>query len=461
MVSIITACSRPQNLMEIYNSIEFDKVDKWYIIYDTSKCRTYDFQFASDPNANKIMELTCDQIGFAGHPQINFALDLIVDGFVYIMDDDNIFHETFWNLLPTLEKDSVYTWDQNRIQEKRILKGGQIQEEKIDTSQFIVPRELIGSIRWAVTKSAGDFRFIKQIFNKFKDKFKYIPKIACYHNFIKKVRVALCFFGLTRSLKFTLPSIEKFVLAPLKSHNIKYDMYLHSYKMKTPYTNPRAGESGIILDTNEYKMLQPDFHMLEDKEMVSKRLDLPKYRTKGDPWSKEKQAIPGDFTTLDNHILYLWSQKQLTEMVKQRLGRYTHIIFCRPDVLYQVPLQIEWFSFKSDKICIPNFGLCGNVNDRFALGRPKQMIPYGERFDEALQYSKKYPLASEAFLIATMKKHKIKYEHVNFYFTRVRANGEKNGMDLGQIRLLTRKNRVSKKNGTRKEFKGVVEIAEL
>ena len=447
--------------MEIYNSIEFDKVDKWYIIYDTSKCRTYDFQFASDPNANKIMELTCDQIGFAGHPQINFALDLIVDGFVYIMDDDNIFHETFWNLLPTLEKDSVYTWDQNRIQEKRILKGGQIQEEKIDTSQFIVPRELIGSIRWAVTKSAGDFRFIKQIFNKFKDKFKYIPKIACYHNFIKKVRVALCFFGLTRSLKFTLPSIEKFVLAPLKSHNIKYDMYLHSYKMKTPYTNPRAGESGIILDTNEYKMLQPDFHMLEDKEMVSKRLDLPKYRTKGDPWSKEKQAIPGDFTTLDNHILYLWSQKQLTEMVKQRLGRYTHIIFCRPDVLYQVPLQIEWFSFKSDKICIPNFGLCGNVNDRFALGRPKQMIPYGERFDEALQYSKKYPLASEAFLIATMKKHKIKYEHVNFYFTRVRANGEKNGMDLGQIRLLTRKNRVSKKNGTRKEFKGVVEIAEL
>jgi hypothetical protein len=228
--------------------------------------------------------------------------------------------------------------------------------------------------------------------------------------------------------------------------------------MKTPYTNPRAGESGIILDTNEYKMLQPDFHMLEDKEMVSKRLDLAKYRTKGDPWSKEKEAIPGDFTTLDNHILYIWSQKQLTEMVKQRLGRYTHIIFCRPDVLYQVPLQINWFSFSSDKICIPNFGLCGNVNDRFALGRPKQMIPYGQRFDEALQYSKKYPLASEAFLIATMKKHKIKYEHVNFYFTRVRANGEKNGMDLGQIRLLTRKNRNSVKKGTRKEFKGVVEI---
>jgi len=461
MVSIITACSRPQNLMEIYGSIEFQKVDKWYIIYDTSKCRTYDFIFASDTHAKKIVELTCDQEGFAGHPQINMALDLIEDGFVYIMDDDNIFHPTFWTLLPTLDKDSVYTWDQNRIQEKRILKGGQIEEEKIDTSQFIVPRDLIGNTRWAITKSAGDFRFIKQIFRRAKDKFKYIPKIACYHNFIKKVRVAICFFGLTRSLKFTLPSIEKFVLGPLKAHNIKYDTYLHSYKMKTPYSNPRAGESGITLDTNEYKMLEPDFHMLEDKEMVSKRLRLDQYRTKGDPWGKEKAAIPGDFTTLDNHILYLWSQKQLTEMVKENLKRYTHIVFCRPDVLYQVPLQINWFSFKSDKICIPNFGLCGNVNDRFALGRPAQMIPYGQRFHEALQYSKKNQLASEAFLIATMKKHKIKYEHVNFYFTRVRANGEKNGMDLNQIRALTRRKGRPLKKGTRKHFKGHVEISSI
>jgi hypothetical protein len=463
MVSIITACSRPQNLKEIYDSIDFEQVEKWYIIYDTSKCRTYDLgQFALYNQGQKVIELTCDKEGFAGHPQINMALDLIKDGFVYIMDDDNIFHETFWKILPTLEKDLVYTWDQNRIQEKRILKGGQIEKEKIDTSQFIVPRALIGQIRWAVHKSAGDFRFIKQIFNKYEDKFKYIPKIACYHNFIKKVRVALCFFGLTRSLKFTLPSIEKFIFGPLKSHNIKYHKYLHTYKMKTPYVNPRAGESGIILDTNEYKMLEPDFHMLEDKDMVSKRLDLAKYRTKGDPWGQEKNAIPGDFTTLDNHILYLWSQRQLIEMVKENLKRYTHIIFCRPDVLYQVPLQIEWFSFTKDTICIPNFGLCGNVNDRFALGQPKEMILYGSRFNDALAYSKKHPLASEAFLIATMKKYKIKYEHVNFYFIRVRANGEKNGMDLGQIRLLTRRNRLTKKKKeTRKHFKGHVEIVEL
>jgi hypothetical protein len=122
-------------------------------------------------------------------------------------------------------------------------------------------------------------------------------------------------------------------------------------------------------------------------------------------------------------------------------------------VLYQVPLDISWFSFfpKSRKIYIPNFGLCGDVNDRFALGRPEEMRLYGNRFNDALAYSKKHPLASEAYLIATMKKHRIKYEHLNFFFIRVRANGKKNGIDVSQIKTLTRRLReASKKNKTRK-----------
>jgi hypothetical protein len=153
-------------------------------------------------------------------------------------------------------------------------------------------------------------------------------------------------------------------------------------------------------------------------------------------------------------------KKQLTGMVETAKSKYSHIIFCRPDVLYHVPFQVEWLRFDSEKIFIPNFGLCANMNDRFAVGQMKQMIQYGSRFDEALAYSKKEPLASEAFLIATMKRYKLDYEHVNFYFTRIRANGEKDKMDLGQIRKLTRRKRPLKK-GTRKHFKGHIEISSL
>lgn len=407
-------------------------------------------EFALDSQTQKILELSCDKEGVAGHPQINYAIDLIQDGFIYIMDDDNTFHPNFWKLLPTLDPFFVYTWDQNRIQENRILKGGQIKAGQIDTSQFIVPRHLINNIRWSDYRLYGDYRFISKIYKKHKDHFKYIPEIACYHNFIKKVKVALCFFGLTRSLKFTMPSIEKCIFEPLKNHGIKYNVFLHTYKVKDAYNNPRAEESNIKLDSNEYKMLKPDFYLLEDKDEVSKKLQLEKYRTHGDPWVNEKQAIPGDFTSIDNHILYLWSQKQLMNMVSNSKSKYTHIVLCRPDVLYQVPMKPSWFNF-TDKIYIPNFGLCGNITDRFALGGPEQMIPYGNRFDDALEYSKKKRLASEEYLIATMRKHKIKYEHVNFYFIRVRANGIKDKMDIKQIRGLTRSNRKPLK-GTRKIY---------
>jgi hypothetical protein len=273
------------------------------------------------------------------------------------------------------------------------------------------------------------------------------------HTYIKEDprKIAICFFGLTRSLKMTLGSIKKYLLGPLIRSNIPYDIFLHTYKMKNLYSNPHAGEKDIILDANEYKLLEPTHHMVESKEAVSKKLALEKYRTHGNPWKNQQGQVSGDFTTLDNHILYLWSLKQLTKMWVEvdAKRQYSHIIYCRPDVLYQVPLDISWFSFTSKKICIPNFALCGNVTDRFALGRPEQMRLYGNRFDDALAYSKKHPLASEEYLIATMRKHKIKYEHVNFFFIRLRANGKKDAMDVSQTKTLTRKLRASK-NKTRK-----------
>ena len=38
----------------------------------------------------------------------------------------------------------------------------------------------------------------------------------------QQYKVAICFFGLTRSLKHTYPSIEKNIFKVLKQHNISY-----------------------------------------------------------------------------------------------------------------------------------------------------------------------------------------------------------------------------------------------
>ena len=449
MLSIITACSRPANLKEIRDSIDFQFVHTWYIIYDTSRDRTYRHIFKDDP---KIKEINYSKQGAAGHPQINYALDLIKDGFVYIIDDDNIVHPDLWQTYKTLDPDYIYTWDQSRPRQSMILKGNVIQKKKIDTSQFIVPRKYIGDIRWSVTRRGGDFLFISAIYKEHADKFKYIPKILAYHNYLKRC-IAICFWGLMRSLKLTLPSIQKYIFKPLKDAKIEYDIFLHTYKVKEEYNNHWAGETNVKLDNDEYKLLEPTESIVEDKEKVSKKLDLEKFRKQGNPWDgwmKHKAISESEkIAPLNNHIFYLWSLKQVTSLWEKNEDKYTHILYCRPDVTYIMPLNPRWFTF-SDVIYTPNFAKHGRttmkISDRMALGQPEQMKIYGNRFDEALDYSKKRQLHSETFLAHIISKHKIKLKYVSIGFLRTRANGNiERDEDLKGV---LRKKWLTRKQGT-------------
>jgi len=182
MVNIITACCRPTNLLKIFNSIKFNLITAWYIIYDTSKNRDYNFQFIGHP---KIKEFKYNIEGKCGHPQINYAIDMIKDGFVYVLDDDNIIHPNFWTIIPTLDTKYIYTWDQLRCDTNTILKGGNIKFSEIDTAQFIVPRKYIGNVRWVPNERFGDYKFISAIYEKHSNSFKVIDKVCCYFNYME------------------------------------------------------------------------------------------------------------------------------------------------------------------------------------------------------------------------------------------------------------------------------------
>jgi len=179
-LSIITPCCRSNNLDIILKSINFDLIDKWYIIYDTSKNRTYTKKFEDN---TKIEEHFCSDEGVVGHSQRNFGLKLINDGFVYFLDDDNIIHPEFWNIISRLDINYFYTFDQYRT--NNILKGNNIKTYFIDTAQFIVPRLMIKDISWNVNNYSADGEFISKIYNLYPKKHIYISKILSYYNKLK------------------------------------------------------------------------------------------------------------------------------------------------------------------------------------------------------------------------------------------------------------------------------------
>ena len=112
MLTIITPCSRPDNLGMLSKSIKFDKIDKWIIVYDTTKDRTYKKSFEGN---SKIIEVECNDAGDYGNQQRNYGMSLVDDGFIYFLDDDNIVHPSFWILLDKHMDDEIFFYTFNLL----------------------------------------------------------------------------------------------------------------------------------------------------------------------------------------------------------------------------------------------------------------------------------------------------------------------------------------------------------
>ena len=232
------------------------------------------------------------------------------------------------------------------------------------------------------------------------------------------MKVALLFFGLTRSLKYTISSINSNLLDVFKKNNIDYDIYLHTYKLKT-YINRRAGEKTNNYDNDEYKLLSPNYLQIDDQDKIKENLKLKRYRTHPDPWKTNYQ-------TVDNFILAQYSKLQIVKMVEKSEQKYDYLIYLRPDVKYIQKFNLNFFKHINNKtICIPNFHLFGphKFNDRFCITNMNSYKIYGNIFQRLLNISKRRSLHSETVLGAVMKNNGLKTIRINFKFSRVRCDG--------------------------------------
>lgn len=234
------------------------------------------------------------------------------------------------------------------------------------------------------------------------------------------MRVALAFWGITRSLKRTIHSIEQHIINVLQENNIEYQIFLHTYIVTKPYSNNRNQEYNVQLDNEEYKLLHPYMYLLDDQEEIKKKIDLTKYRSHPDPWATK-------YNSVDNFILAMYSKKCVTNLIENSRMTFDYIMYLRPDVLYKNKFDVNFFNFVTDKtICIPDFHCYMThirFNDRFAICHPNNYRIYGRLLDLLYDYSKTKPAHSEIFQHTMLTQKGFQFKHVPFHFWRVRANG--------------------------------------
>lgn len=242
ILNIITPCCRPQNLKSLFKSIQKPKNTEvyWYIIYDLGIKVERDLP--KQYNGINIIQHFSDKKSISGNNLRNWALDQITEGFVYLLDDDNIFNPNFWLFFDSFKKNHFYSFlteftpAENIVIKKfknewhlftsgatrdarkvKITKGsgmptfelamerypellkqvsGYIRYlypcmptvDHIDSSMCCVDRSLIGDSRFSEKHYNADSIFLEEVFLKSRDNFAYIDEYLGYYNYLDQTK---------------------------------------------------------------------------------------------------------------------------------------------------------------------------------------------------------------------------------------------------------------------------------
>lgn len=179
-LTIITPSYRVDNLLEIKESINFDYIEEWIIVYDGSKVIDNPKIFENQEN-NKIKEYVyaCQEEGVSGNPQRNYALSKITnpDTLIYYLDDDNIVNPNIYKLLNIIDNNKIYSFNQFER-----IKGNDIRVCGIDTAMVIIPYKFCKNEKWQLDKYDADGYYITDLYEKNKNIHIYVDNDLCYYN---------------------------------------------------------------------------------------------------------------------------------------------------------------------------------------------------------------------------------------------------------------------------------------
>ena len=77
------------------------------------------------------------------------------------------------------------------------------------------------------------------------------------------MHIAICFWGLLRSLSYTEPSIRKHVFDAITRAGYTYEIFVHSYNFTGEYSSERNGEKSLTLNFTEWRLLKPTYVQIE------------------------------------------------------------------------------------------------------------------------------------------------------------------------------------------------------
>ena len=224
----------------------------------------------------------------------------------------------------------------------------------------------------------------------------------------KKIhKISICFFGITRDLDLTFPSIKKNIINPSKKYG-ELNIYCHFFETKF-ITNKRSNENRLKLKNN-WDLIEANKLISEPPNKFLKSIDLEYIYKHGDYYDD-------NFKSIINLLHQLYSLNKAFEISKSFKSDLT--IFLRPDLLYLDSFEnlIKKNLYELNEfISIPDWQSWRGLNDRFAICNSyKSANVYSARIYQIFDYLNdlKRPLHSEELLYYAIKKSKLKIKTIS------------------------------------------------
>lgn len=330
----------------------------------------------------------------------------------------------------------------------------------------------------------------------------------------KHGRIGIVFFGLSRALDLTMPTLRKMLFSVLDEAEIDYDVFWVTMVLPI-LSNQQSGEFNLPINEYDVKLMNPCRFTLVNQDVIrNERFEMYcKSKAKKYGWDasyihsifEEKVSFNGisvsqfslhfnnalksgdkseiysfcpkqsdimldDFGSVKNILCAQYSQEEvfklLTDYAVEESVLYDTILAVRPDTAMLTPIDLPLHLSKIKNmtrqgkriIYTPDFHQWGGLNDRLAFGNIAAMEKYLLRGRAWTKFDfKKNKQNPETFLLHMMKTNNVNTMSSSTRVVRVRANGKVTSMD----REIERSKYTCEALSTKNDSETYMKLAEL
>ena len=242
-------------------------------------------------------------------------------------------------------------------------------------------------------------------------------------------KIAIVFYGITRSLRHTIESIEQHVCAPARLVG-QVKVYAHFF-IQDRIDNPRTFEVGAP-DPNEWQLLKAGHVQRELPDLTLEDRYLAELMPFGNAWEDKGQS-------LRNILRQLISLQRVTQAIIDDGGADV-VIFARPDMRYHEDITVNLNDVRPSTLIVPYWQWSGGLNDRMAICGREAFSVWGMRIQHALKFcrNKRRSFHSERLLMDVVKHSTVQFKVMSWRATRIRMNGQAAAETFKQVKVAKR-----------------------